>query len=104
LQSGTEKDRAVLVPVVRDVVVFVFYLNNLQESNIPAALKWTKVGTRTRRWKLGDGVGVWGQTETETMAKCWRDSNIFLGTNTDNVHKGDGQQVEKGEGQCVLSG
>lgn len=25
----------------------VFYLNNLQESNIPAALKWTKVGTRT---------------------------------------------------------
>jgi len=38
------------------------------------------------------------------MAKCWRDSNIFLGTNTDNVHKGDGQQVEKGEGQCVLSG
>lgn len=33
------------------VVVFVFYLNNLQESNIPAALKWTKVGTRTKKRK-----------------------------------------------------
>lgn len=61
---------------------------------------WHKNETVEVRWGGRGG----GQTETETMAKCWRDSNIFLGTNTDNVHKGDGQQVEKGEGQFVLSG
>jgi len=78
LQSGTEKDRAVLVPVVRDVVVFVFYLNNLQESNIPAALKWTKVGTRTRRWKLGEGVGVGGRQRRRQWQNVGATATFFL--------------------------
>jgi len=59
-----------------------------------SCLKMDKSWHKNETEEVGDGGGgAGGQTETETMAKCWRDSNIFLGTNTDNVHKGDGQRL-----------